>query len=385
MDDERLTTHLKDRPDQLMELKKQGIKIIGYFPGNYVPEEIIYAAGAIPICLIDNGGADSAEAALELIPHISCPFSRAQIGERILKTNPYYGMIDLLVAPITCQHLKKIAEIWDYLDEVDIFKLGVPHQYYGEDELEYYTHRIRALQGKIEALTGNRIANENVSKAIILYNRMRNLLKKISLLRRASPQTVSAINFIRLNHASYYADPVFMVDYLDSVYEELSGKALVSADEATKPRLMLIGPNLAKGDYKILELITAAGGNVVIEEICEGIRDYWQTIEEKTDPISSLARGYIRDKLPCAFMRYSSQKRINFALKMVQDFSVSGVIWYQLLYCESYDTESYLYNRKMGELNIPMLILESDYDEGSYQQMKTRIDAFIEMLKGGIE
>ena len=84
-------------------------------------------------------------------------------------------------------------------------------------------------------------------------------------------------------------------------------------------------------------------------------------------------------------MRYSSQKRINFALKMIQDFSVSGIIWYQLLYCESYDTESYLFNRKMGELNIPILILESNYDEGSYQQMKIRIDAFIEMLKGGIE
>ena len=61
------------------------------------------------------------------------------------------------------------------------------------------------------------------------------------------------------------------------------------------------------------------------------------------------------------------------------------LVWYQLLYCESYDTESYLFSMKMKENNIPMLILESNYDEGSYQQMKIRIDAFIEMLKGGIE
>ena len=385
MDYQPLNAHLKDRADQLNEFKKQGIKIIGYFPGNYVPEEIIYAAGAVPICLVDRGGSGSMEAALELIPRISCPFSRAQIGERILKVNPYYEMIDLLVAPITCQHLKKIAEIWDYLDEVDVFKFGVPHQFYGKDELEYYVNRLKTLQRKIETLTGNRISNENLSKAITLYNRMRDLLKKISLLRRTSPQFISSLDFIRLNHASYYADPVFMVDYLDSTYDELRGKSPVLSGEETKPRLMLIGPNLAKGDYKVLELITDAGGDVVIEEICEGIRDYWQTIEEKTEPIYSLAKGYLRDKLPCAFMRYSSQKRINFALKMVQHFNVSGIIWYQLLYCESYDTESYLFNRKMGERNIPMLILESDYDKGSYQQMKTRIEAFIEMLKGGIE
>jgi len=106
MEGKRLAAHLKDRPSQLEAARKSGIKVVGYLPGNLVPEEIIYASGAIPLGLI-GGGARPAEAALSVVPNVICPFARAQIGNRLLKENPYYGMMDMLVAPITCQHLKK--------------------------------------------------------------------------------------------------------------------------------------------------------------------------------------------------------------------------------------------------------------------------------------
>ena len=129
MDENRLATYLKDRPAQLEEAKKKGVKIVGYFPGNYVPEEIIYASGAVPLCLIHGANPHPADVGLSLAPHVICPFSRTQLGERLLKENPYYHMMDMLVAPITCQHLKKVAEIWEYNREVEMFKLGIPQQY----------------------------------------------------------------------------------------------------------------------------------------------------------------------------------------------------------------------------------------------------------------
>jgi benzoyl-CoA reductase/2-hydroxyglutaryl-CoA dehydratase subunit BcrC/BadD/HgdB len=383
MQEERLATHLRDRPAALREAKKSGVKIVGYFPGSYVPEEIIYASGAIPICLIEGGDPAPVETSLSEMPHIFCPFARAQVGEKLLKRNPYYDMVDMLVAPITCQHLKKVAEIWEYLGGTEIFKLGVPHQYYGDLELEYYIDRLRALKDRLQAFTGNEITNEKLSKAIELYNKMRELMKNISLLRRSSPSPLAAIDFVRLNHASFYADPTLMVDILESVYRELKEKTQVT--KVDTPRLLLIGPNIGYGDYKVLELVKEAGGEIVIEEVCEGIRYYWQSIENKGDPLKALARGYLRDRMPCAFMRYSEQERLNFALKLIADFNVSGVIWYELLCCETYDSESFFFAQKMAEQNIPMLILESDYGMADIGQIKTRIEAFVELIKGGIE
>jgi len=379
MEEERLATHLKDRPAQLKKAKKDGVKIIGYFPGNYVPEEIIYAAGAVPLCLTHGGSPRPADAALSIVPQVICPFARAQIGERLLKENPYYGMIDMLVAPITCQHLKKVADIWEYYGDLEIFKLGIPHQHGNDYELEYFADRLRALKDKLQAFTGNEITHDRIGKAIDLYNRMRELFRKISLLRRISPSIISALDFIKLNHASFYADPAFMVGILDSVYSELKDKQKLAQTSA--PRILLLGPNIGYGDYRVPELVMEAGGEIVIEEMCEGMRYYWHEIENKGDLFQSLAKGYLIDRVPCAFMRYSARKRLDFVVKLVNDFNVAGIIWYELLNCETYDSESYYFAEKMAERNIPMLILELDYgaDTG---QIKTRLEAFIEILKG---
>ncbi|HEY78284.1 MAG TPA: 2-hydroxyacyl-CoA dehydratase [Dehalococcoidia bacterium] len=374
-----LDTHLGNRPAQLRAAQRKGVKVVGFFPGNYVPEEIIYASGALPICLARGGSPEPVDAALTEVPDVICPFVRAQVGERLLKTNPYYGMIDMLVAPITCQHLKKAGEIWEYHGDKEIFKLGVPHQNDAEFSLEYYADRLRVMKDRLEALTGNEITDEKLGEAITLYNRIRGLLREVSLLRRAAPPPISSLEFVKLNHASFYADPVFFADVLDSVYHELQGEKAVTKAEA--PRLLLLGPNVADGDYKVLGLVAAAGGEIVAEELCEGIRYYWHDIENEGDLRRSLARGYLIDRLPCAFIRRSAKKRLDFALKLVQDFDVSGIIWYEILQCEVYNAESYFFAQRMREHNVPMLILESDYGTADVGQLRTRIEAFIEQIR----
>jgi benzoyl-CoA reductase/2-hydroxyglutaryl-CoA dehydratase subunit BcrC/BadD/HgdB len=381
MENQKLKTLLEDRQLGLQEAKEKGVKIIGYFPGNYVPEEIIYASGAIPVCLCDGGNSQPAETALSVVPQIICPFSRALIGERILRTKPYYDLLDMVVAPVTCQHLKKVAEIWEYQEDIEIMKLGVPHQTDGDFELEYFSDRLHVMKERIESFTGNEIPDDKIVEAIDLYNRLRELLRNISLMRRDPNPPLSGLEFAELNHASFYADPVSMVGLLDSLYDELKRKPKGMYSEKT--RILLAGPNLANGDYIITNLIDAAGGEIVIEEICEGIRNYWQHVDNDGDPFLALAKSYLRDKLPCAFMRDSTKKRFDFITKLISDFNVSGVIWYELLCCETYDQESYFLDKKLKELNIPMLILESNYDITDVGPLRTRLEAFMEMVKGG--
>jgi len=378
-----LSINLKDRIAELEQAKRDGFKIVGYFPGNYVPEEIIHASGAVPLCLAQGGTPASLDAAKSVVPDVICPFARTQIGERLLKSNPHYSVIDMLVAPITCQHLRKVAEVWEYDGDLEIFKLGVPHNSGGDFELEYYVDRLRALKERLQVFTGNQITDESINGSIDLYNRMRALLKKISQVRRAPDVPINAREFVRLNHASLYTDPASMVDALDAVYGRILEKQ--PAVGPSVPRLLLLGPNLGYGDYSVLELVEEAGGEIVIEDLCEGLRYYWQAVEDKGDPLESLAKAYLRDRIPCAFMHYSAKKRLDFSLQLITDFNVSGVIWYQLLNCETYDAESYFFAQQMKERNIPMLILESGYGESDVGQLKVRIDAFVEILKGGPE
>jgi benzoyl-CoA reductase/2-hydroxyglutaryl-CoA dehydratase subunit BcrC/BadD/HgdB len=375
-----LLDHIKSRPEQLMKEREKGLKVIATFPGNYVPDEIIYAAGAIPLCLIHGGSAENISATQHYVPDIMCSFSRAQIGEQALGTNPFYSMIDMFIAPITCQHLKKVAEIWEYRTDINLFKLGIPPEIDLDFSMEYFIERMKILKQRVEEVTGNEITNKKLHEAIGLYNRMRSLLRKISLMRRRSPLPLSSSDFLFLNHASFYADPPFMIDSLEKLSSRLDNMS--SEEDTDIPRLLLLGPNVAYGDDKIYKLIEPTGAEIVVEELCEGIRSYWNDIKTNGDPLQSLAQGYLRDKLPCAFMRRSARRRIDFTVDLIHDFNISGVIWYELLGCETYDSESYFFDQKLHEKGIPMLVIESDYGTYDLPRLKTRVEAFIEQIRG---
>lgn len=379
MEREELNLHLKNRPTQLREAKKKGAKVVGYFPGNYVPEEMIYASGAVPICLAAVSARHS-NAALNEVPDIICPFARAQIGQKLLGTDEYYAITDLVIAPLVCVHMKETAEIWEYYGGTEIFKLGVPHQYDSDFGLTYYIDRLQVLKDRLQDLTGNSITDDKLAGAIDLYNRIRTSLRNIASLRRNPHPPINAIEFVKLNHASFFADPSFYAEVLERLYERLKMKQ--QPDDIGLPRLLLVGPNVSCGDYSILELVESAGGSIVTEEIFEGVKHYFRNIKKDDDLVKSLAIGYLRDRVPSALMRSSAAIRFAYVMKLIKEYDVQGVIWYQLANCEVYDTESYFFAQKIKEHNIPIIVLESDYEVAGLRQLRLRIEAFLEQIKG---
>jgi benzoyl-CoA reductase/2-hydroxyglutaryl-CoA dehydratase subunit BcrC/BadD/HgdB len=376
-----LSQHLLNRPAQLMEMKEKGIKVVGYNAGDFVPEELIYAAGAVPVCQIHGGDTASVEAAHSMISRQVCPFARAQIGYRWLKEEPYYGLVDMLIIALTCQHLKKAADVWNYFTDVPVFRLGLSLDQKNPEGFSYFVESLKRTREKLEGFTGNKITDEKLQQAISLYNRIRGLLNKISLMRQPEHLPISTLDFIKLNHASYLADPKVMVEALDSICHELEQQK--KKPSSGKPKLLLIAPNIALGDYKILRVIEEAGGEICCEEICEGVRTYSVNVGTNgRDPLEALAIKYIKNReVPCAFMTDSIRPRFDYAVKLAKKFQVDGVIWYQLKMCETYDIESVFFAKHLREHNLPMLKLESEYDLSDKQQLSTRIEAFLETLE----
>lgn len=376
----QIASLMEARLGTLQEAGDGGTKIVGYLPGGYVPEELIYASGAIPLCLSHGGDARLAEEALSLVPTVICPFARAQIGETLLRTNPLYQKLDLAVVPCTCQHLKQVGDVWEYYEQVAIFKLGVPYDSKDDYEIDYFRNRLQELKRILERLTGNAITDEKLREAISVYNRLRGLLKTLSLTRRDPVPGISTLDFVRLSHVSMYADPVMTCYALEAVIGDLP---MPESALARRPRVMLMGPALAYGDHEILKMIAAGGADVVVEEVFEGVRDYWHEVDGDGDPLDVLARSYLLDKRPAAFMRGATSRRIDRAIELIEDFDVHGVVWYQLLCCEMYDEESYLFEKVLRERGIPMLMIESDYQNMDVGPVRTRLEAFVEIIEGG--
>ncbi len=374
---DRLSAHLKTRLVDLSRAREEGRKIIGYTPGGYLPEELVLASGAIPVGMIKGGD----HAAVELAGAHLCrwfdPFCRAQIGYGVSGGDPYYNIIDLLVIPVTDNHIRALMNVLGSNTDLNIFPFGVPHT---KDEYApgFYRHGINQLKKRLEELTGVEITEPKLREAIDLCNQERELLREISLMRKSQPAPISSRDFVALNHASFLADKKVMVDILQSLVRELKRQATPSQEG---PRILLTGSTIAQGDSKIVDLTEEAGGVIVIEEFGEGIRPYWEKVNPDGDLMGALADGYFMRRIPPAWFR-PGKERLDFLVKLARDFKVAGVIWYQLMYRESYKTESYYFPDILKkETGLTMLTLESDYDTAEVGQMRTRLETFIESIR----
>jgi len=370
---ERLFAHLKNRMGDIIEAKKEGQKVIGYIPGGYLPEEIVIAAGAIPIGLVRGGDHLPVEISSGYICRWFDTFCRAQIGYGISGQDPYYKLLDLFAIPITDNHIRAISDVLDYNTDIEIFPFGVPHMK-EKSTYEYYLHGIKRFKEKVEEITGIDITAAALRDAILLCNEERRLIRSISMLRTLNLPPLSSKDFVALNHGSFVADKRFMVNLLESIFNRLKEQ---SVERPKGPRILLSGSTLAMGDSMVLNLIEEAGGNVVIEEFAEGIRPYWENVSTDGNLLVALAECHFMRRVSPAWFR-PGKERLDFLIKLVKDFSVDGVIWYQLMFRESYKTESYYFSGRLREeAALPMLVVESDYDPSEVGPMRTRIETFI--------
>ena len=373
----RLSDHLATRLTELTRLRKSGTKLIGYAPGGYMPEELVYAAGAVPVGLIRGGDPEPVAESAAYVPRFIDTFCRSQIGYRMMGGDPLYEIIDLLVVPVTDHNIKTIADCFNFFTNTNVFRFGVPHQ---KDEyaFEYYLAGLHALKNKLEEFTGNKIEDRKLREAIDLSNRMRELLKEISLLRLSERPPITGLEFAKLNHASFIADRAVFIDALKSIHRELKQKP---PSGPKGPRILLTGSTLAMGDYKVLEIAENAGANIVIEEFAEGLRHFWENVHVNGDLMQALADRYFRRRVPPAWFR-PSRERLDYLIKLARDFNIDGIIWYQLMYRSSYDVQAFYFEKLLKkELDIPMLKVESDYDVSERGPLRTRVETFLEIIK----
>jgi benzoyl-CoA reductase/2-hydroxyglutaryl-CoA dehydratase subunit BcrC/BadD/HgdB len=125
------------------------------------------------------------------------------------------------------------------------------------------------------------------------------------------------------------------------------------------------------------------GGVVVADESCAGDRYLYDPVgsTERTinDQMLGIASRYLA---PCVCPSFSpNDDRLTLIQRMITDFAVDGVLYHVLKGCVVYDFEVNRVENALRENQIPLLRVETDYNPEDVEQLRTRIEAFIEMLK----
>ena len=139
---------------------------------------------------------------------------------------------------------------------------------------------------------------------------------------------------------------------------------------------------MALPNWKIPFIVETSGAIVVGEESCVGERSTRDLVDEtgKTlnDMIDAIVGRYF--KIDCACFT-PNEERMGHVLDLARELKVDGVIHYSIQFCTPYTVEAYKVEKAVQNAGIPFLKIESDYGMEDMGQLKTRIEAFLEIAK----
>jgi predicted CoA-substrate-specific enzyme activase len=350
-----------------------GKKKIGYLC-TYTPLELVNAAGVSHVRLFKMGNTEVVASGEQITQSVFCDFTKSILGA-FKEGDPLYKSLDKIYTFYTCDCIKKVGEaIGDFFAPSDIYIL--PRMRHKDSSRDYYRTEILNFKADLEQLSGNIVSEEAVRDQIKLYNQVRSLLKKISELRKRDNPPISGKDFLELIKGYYYLPPEKLLELYGQMYAKLSA---VPNTGRRKIRLMMSGGIVADGDRRLLELIEdELGARVVVEDHCSGVRNVLHTINEQGDPYKALADGYL-DQSPCTRMK-PLQERITISGDMAQEYDVEGILYVYLKFCPCYGQIKHEFFKHYQKLGIPVLEVPIDYSASDQGQLKTRLEAFIEVL-----
>lgn len=366
---------------RVKELKDRGEKICGAFC-QYTPAEIIRAAGLYQVSLCGRS-AEPIKTAETRLPANLCPLIKASYGHALEESCPYAYFSDVVVGETTCDGKKKMYGLLGELKPMQVIHLPNLPDY--ERSLDMWVTELREFTKGLEEKFDVEITEEKLNEAIRWCNKERIQAARIYELGKYDPPAIAGEHMQDIMEGEQ-----FMFD-AEQKYEKLN--EILNQCEADwkagngpfekdpyRPRIIVSGAGYGGVAYKTINVVEELGGAIVCYEGCCGISSRRRLIDEDTsrDPIVRIAEKYI--EVPCAVVSPNS-RRMKQVEETIHEWNADGVISLTLHSCNPFAIETENIRRVCEKCGVPLLHIETDFTPGDEGQIRTRIEAYLEMIR----
>jgi benzoyl-CoA reductase/2-hydroxyglutaryl-CoA dehydratase subunit BcrC/BadD/HgdB len=368
------------RIEEIVEAKKLGRKVIGTFCV-YVPEELILAVDGVCIglCAGADVGTDEAE---KYIPRNTCALIKAFMGFKLTGLCPYIQTTDLIVGETTCDGKKKAYELFDEMVDGKMYVMEIPNKK-GNDGKTLWMNEVKRFAAKLEEIRGEKISFEKLRAASKVVNDKRKALQRLALLRSADPAPISGLDALLINQIAFYDDPVRFTTKVSKLCDELDERVKTGrgVSEKGSSRILISGSPMAIPNWKVHAIVEGSNATIVGEESCVGERNFAALLDENFTTLEGglekIAARYM--KINCACFT-PNDERLNDVVNIAKRVNADGIIHYAIQFCTPYMVEAIRVKKIAKGMNMPFLRIETDYNMEDMGQLKTRIEAFLEMI-----
>jgi len=352
------------------EAAERGAKIAG-FMCSYSPQELLHAAGYFPVRILGRAG--NTPRADELLQAYACSFARSTLDSALAGE---FNFLSLAMFSHTCDTMQNVADLWRRnRPETPTIIVSTPTLTEGPAARKFYCRELERVRARLEELAGP-ISDDGIRDSMRLYARHREAMQRLYALRRAHPERLSAQQMLSVVLAAFLTRREDHLPHVEKLVTSL--ESFENAPALPGARVLVAGSVCQS--LAFMEVIESAGCTVVDDDLCMGSRSFSMPAVEEGEPLDMLSQMYLA-RTPCPAFHKPGFDPGHHILKKAQEAKANGVIFLLTKFCDPWLFDQVRINRVLEDAGIPVLTLEIEQHLPPSEQMRTRAQAFAELLQ----
>lgn len=343
-----------------------GKKAVGVFP-IYTPEEIVHAAGLLPIGIW--GGQVELNLVRSVLPAFACSIMQSVKEFELLGV---YDDLAAVIVPSPCDTLKAMGQKWSR--EVPCIQFVHPFHRQLPAAREFLAAEYFTVKTRLEEAIGDTISNEAIQESIKVYNEHRGIMRKFSDSAATYPDLIDPIQRHIVMKSAFFMRKEKHTELVRELIDMLTR-------QQPKPwngmKIILSGimlePDSAIQIFKDLNLA------IVADDLAQESRQYRIDVAEDGDQFMALA-GWWQDMYGCCTTYDPQKPRVEMLLDMVEKYDADACILCMMKFCDPEEFDYPIIKKAFEGKNVPLLQIEIDQQVQFSEQIRTRIQSFVEML-----
>lgn len=376
---ERLIAELKEAAyhprRQLEAFKAEGKKVIGIMP-YHVPEELVYAAGMVPMGMWGSNK-HTISRAKEYCATFYC--SLAQLDLEMLMDGTVDGM-DGVITPTPCDTLRPMSQNIKVAmkDKMAVIFLAQPQRRTDDAGKEYCRHQYETIQKELEAIAGAPISNAALENAICVYNRFRAAQREFIVLAGKHPEAISAVDRSAVIKANFFMLKDAYAAKLEALNAELRALPLVEWKGAKAMTSGILCDN-----PELLRLFDENRIAIVCDDMAQESRNIATDAPEGwDDPMEALVQQWadtVNDPIywDCCSREHTRAKHL---IRKARKAGAQGIILFMMTFCDPEETDYPHLKHDFGIADIPHIRLGVDHQMRNFGQISTSLQAFADVM-----
>ena len=366
----RLTQACKNPKGQLEYYLGQGKKVIGCFPP-YAPEELVYACGMIPMGLW--GGHTELKLVKSYLPAFACPIMQSNLEFGLKGT---YEGLSAVIIPAICDTLRCMTQNWRFgVPSIPMIPIVYPQNRTSPASVDYLISEYETVLVMLATITGNQMSEKALCAAIDIYNHHHAIMRQFNQLANDHLDIITPKVRHTVNKSAFFFDKKEHTAIVEEIIQALQERPV---HEFSGKRVVLTG--IVCEPDALLDVFEENHIAVVADDLAQENRQIrTDTPEKGGGGLKRLALQW-NARRGCSLIHELGKPRGPMLVNMCRETQANGVINCMMKFCDPEEYDQPYFEADLREAGYPCLTIEIDSQNQSYEQIRTRVESFCEMI-----